>query len=42
VRGDASDSSYAWIVHFGDGYADLDPRGGYYAFVRAVRSVPAG
>jgi hypothetical protein len=38
----ASDSSYAWIVHFDDGLAYHCHRGNDYAFVRAVRSVPAG
>ena len=42
VRGDASDSSFAWIVDFSDGYADLFLRDLSFAFVRAVRSVPAG
>jgi hypothetical protein len=38
----ASDSSYAWVVVFSLGYADSYHRDGSYAFVRAVRSVPAG
>jgi hypothetical protein len=35
-------SGYAWIVHFSYGFADGYHRGGSLAFVRAVRSVPAG
>jgi hypothetical protein len=38
----ASGSSYAWVVNFGYGLADYGRRGNGYAFVRAVRSVPAG
>ncbi|HJS35398.1 MAG TPA: DUF1566 domain-containing protein [Pseudoxanthomonas sp.] len=38
----ASGSSYAWIVNFSDGYAYDFRRDGSSAFVRAVRSVPAG
>lgn len=38
----ASDPSFAWIVDFYDGYASYYHRNGSYAFVRAVRSVPAG
>jgi hypothetical protein len=38
----ASDSSYAWIVGFSNGLASLYRRDDSYAFVRAVRSVPAG
>ena len=38
----ASVSSYAWIVHFDDGCALSFPRGNLSAFVRAVRSAPAG
>ena len=42
VRGEASDSSYAWVVHFGYGFAlDLHRDDGS-AFVRAVRASPAG
>ena len=38
----ASDSSYAWVVHFGYGFAlDLHRDDGS-AFVRAVRASPAG
>jgi hypothetical protein len=35
-------SDYAWFVNFADGNADSYHRGSYDAFVRAVRSVPAG
>jgi hypothetical protein len=38
----AWDSSVAWIVHFHGGYAYSSHRGDGYAFVRAVRSLPAG
>ncbi len=38
----ASDSSYAWIVDFYGGGADFYRRDYDDAFVRAVRSVPAG
>ncbi|GAB3755027.1 Lcl C-terminal domain-containing protein [Lysobacter olei] len=38
----ASASSYAWFVYFDFGGANADPRGYSYAFVRAVRSLPAG
>ncbi len=38
----ASDSSYAWFVSFYDGYANDLRRDYDDAFVRAVRSVPAG
>ncbi|HJS35397.1 MAG TPA: DUF1566 domain-containing protein [Pseudoxanthomonas sp.] len=39
----ASDSSYAWVVNFYNGYANAYcHRDGNNAFVRAVRSVPAG
>jgi hypothetical protein len=35
-------SDVAWVVLFADGSAGYLHRGGYNAFVRAVRSVPAG
>jgi hypothetical protein len=35
-------SDFAWVVHFYDGYAYYCHRDSYDAFVRAVRSVPAG
>ncbi len=42
VRGDASDSSCAWFVDFGNGYADDCHRDLNAAFVRAVRASSAG
>jgi RNA-directed DNA polymerase len=42
VRGDASDPSYAWIVNFNNGNVNNNHRDNNNAFVRAVRSVPAG
>ena len=42
VRRDASDSSYAWIVNFNNGSANNYHRDNNNAFVRAVRSAPAG
>ncbi|GAB3755023.1 Lcl C-terminal domain-containing protein [Lysobacter olei] len=38
----ASASSCAWFVYFGYGLADSSHRGYLSAFVRAVRSLPAG
>jgi hypothetical protein len=38
----ASSSDYAWCVNFNSGLVDGSHRGSYGAFVRAVRSVPAG
>ena len=42
VHGDASDSSYAWIVNFNNGNANNYHRDNNNAFVRAVRASPAG
>jgi RNA-directed DNA polymerase len=42
VRGDAWSSDYAWIVNFNNGNANNNHRDNNNAFVRAVRSVPAG
>ncbi|GAB3755016.1 hypothetical protein GCM10028795_27090 [Lysobacter olei] len=41
-RRDASASSYAWIVNFNNGNANNNHRDNNNAFVRAVRSLPAG
>ena len=42
VRGEASDSSYAWVVNFSYGYALNYHRDNNNAFVRAVRASSAG
>jgi RNA-directed DNA polymerase len=42
VRGDASSSDYAWCVNFNNGNVNNNHRDNNNAFVRAVRSVPAG